>query len=728
MSRLPSPGGDADVWGDLLNDFLAVEHNADGTLKAGGSLAGKADNATVAGKADNTTVVHTSGDEAVAGIKTFASSPVVPVPTIGNQIASKSYVDAAVSVLPGGIALDSFAGADDDAKLDAALAYAAAQTVKPHIFFSNRQYVFNTPNRMIFSGMKLSGLGGHGDQQRAANSIPNDIRFNGTGSMFVMPAGNTFDVFIGGLSFQGNQNATFISDAAGGVLWTSVIRDVGFNQWGHVLGDDTNKLLINAVLFNGWWNINNGYGTACHLGGSDSNLWMDGCLLDSPTTNTAGFAGAYHLHLNFIEKTTIGPMYITGDQVSGILIDGSNTNGGGSTANGGLILNGNGRCEGRNISNPTYGSNIRINGGGVTIRDWSVNYGFSDPASSGHLNEGGVITIRGGEVLLDGLWYDRATSVAESIPFVYQSAGDLIIRNIRRGKKGPSWTKIPRVQYNGGTISSDDSVIVNGAEGVIAKQENVGIYQTYTPETAVRMSLPADALMITNASAPNRPYVTGTPTTAVVTSGGTQITINKPTGVVDGDYLVAVLRHQNAVASDFTLPASWARLGPAFVPSTDAGRVSGFYGLAVPSAAGLVATSFTFSGIPATGRIVGELFIVRNVNLSTPVASYNTSYSGTLITMGREVTSYTNGTDRCLQLALAGAEIVSPNASEPTSVISGWYQIGSQLTSSVSTATSRTVLGAYCRPQGNSFTAVLDVAWVSPSGQGAQSICLAPAS
>jgi hypothetical protein len=33
MTRLPIPGKDGGLWGDLLNDFLAVEHNADGTLK-----------------------------------------------------------------------------------------------------------------------------------------------------------------------------------------------------------------------------------------------------------------------------------------------------------------------------------------------------------------------------------------------------------------------------------------------------------------------------------------------------------------------------------------------------------------------------------------------------------------------------------------------------------------------------------------------------------------------
>jgi len=32
MSRLPTVGGDTDAWGTVLNDFLAVAHNADGTL------------------------------------------------------------------------------------------------------------------------------------------------------------------------------------------------------------------------------------------------------------------------------------------------------------------------------------------------------------------------------------------------------------------------------------------------------------------------------------------------------------------------------------------------------------------------------------------------------------------------------------------------------------------------------------------------------------------------
>jgi len=33
MARLPTIGGDNDAWGSVLNEYLAVSHNTDGTLK-----------------------------------------------------------------------------------------------------------------------------------------------------------------------------------------------------------------------------------------------------------------------------------------------------------------------------------------------------------------------------------------------------------------------------------------------------------------------------------------------------------------------------------------------------------------------------------------------------------------------------------------------------------------------------------------------------------------------
>lgn len=65
MARLPTPGSDENTWGHVLNDFLAQSHNPDGSLR-GSAVA-----------ATNTSVLLT-GDQTVAGTKTFSNPPAVP--------------------------------------------------------------------------------------------------------------------------------------------------------------------------------------------------------------------------------------------------------------------------------------------------------------------------------------------------------------------------------------------------------------------------------------------------------------------------------------------------------------------------------------------------------------------------------------------------------------------------------------------------------------------------
>jgi hypothetical protein len=91
MARLPNPGSDDGTWGNILNDFLVVAHNADGTLQNTGVLASKADDAGV---------VHLTGNELIAGSKTFNAAPVVPTPTLGSHAANKSYVDSLATGSP----------------------------------------------------------------------------------------------------------------------------------------------------------------------------------------------------------------------------------------------------------------------------------------------------------------------------------------------------------------------------------------------------------------------------------------------------------------------------------------------------------------------------------------------------------------------------------------------------------------------------------------------------
>jgi|GEM_PF-2967326 len=92
MARLPVPGSDKNIWGDVLNEFLEVAHNADGTLKnsavqssipdatssskgiikLSGDLSGTADSPIVTGlasKADTSTLnAHVSDTTNVHGI------------------------------------------------------------------------------------------------------------------------------------------------------------------------------------------------------------------------------------------------------------------------------------------------------------------------------------------------------------------------------------------------------------------------------------------------------------------------------------------------------------------------------------------------------------------------------------------------------------------------------------------------------------------------------------
>jgi hypothetical protein len=191
MSRLPTPGGDTNIWGDVLNDFLLVEHNGDGThrtavnpdattttkgkLKLAGDLAGTADAPTVPAlstKANDTAVVHATGDETVAGIKTFTSSPIVPTPSTGTQAAHKGYVDTTVgAITPASIGAVSATGGGRETS---ATNNAAGSTPTVNLAGGNVQILTLTANATItLSGatngtacsvslyLQQDGTGGH---------------------------------------------------------------------------------------------------------------------------------------------------------------------------------------------------------------------------------------------------------------------------------------------------------------------------------------------------------------------------------------------------------------------------------------------------------------------------------------------------------------------------------------------------------------------------------------
>lgn len=60
---------------------------------------------------DDSTVVHKTGNETIAGVKTFSSSPIVPTPTTDMQVATKQYVDTRVNEVVGPLNTDYYQGA-----------------------------------------------------------------------------------------------------------------------------------------------------------------------------------------------------------------------------------------------------------------------------------------------------------------------------------------------------------------------------------------------------------------------------------------------------------------------------------------------------------------------------------------------------------------------------------------------------------------------------------------
>jgi hypothetical protein len=90
FARLPVPGEDNGRWGDLLNEFLLVEHNPNGSLKV---------RSLIAEKAQDSDVVHLSGVEVLSGPKTFSISPTIPSPTQSFHASNRAYVDTAVAPL-----------------------------------------------------------------------------------------------------------------------------------------------------------------------------------------------------------------------------------------------------------------------------------------------------------------------------------------------------------------------------------------------------------------------------------------------------------------------------------------------------------------------------------------------------------------------------------------------------------------------------------------------------
>ncbi len=364
-------------------------------------------------------------------------------------IAAAGSGDAATPY--GRVFLDDFAGADDDAKLTAALSATAADTYPRTITLRARQYNFATGNRIAFEGMRIEGPPGYGNPERNSQTkMPSRCALTMSTPWFLNPLNSdVFSVSFHQMSFTGGSNATVIGQNGSGTWYCLSMRDIFSSGLRTVVGTQATKVLMTAASFTGDWEINNCYNGAFHMGGSDNVFWSDGMLLDSGTAfNTAGSAnGQYHIWMDGMEKSDIGPLYITAEGPwNGIRISGPGFNSTSNNQGGPLVFRGL-RLEGRNAGAPCNGSLIRNEGGIVIVRDSWLAYAMGSPATPGHSPaDAGVVHHASGTLLVSGCTYDRATGVAETVPFVYtNSNADCIVTETLRAAKGGTWTGRPRV-------------------------------------------------------------------------------------------------------------------------------------------------------------------------------------------------------------------------------------------------------------------------------------------
>lgn len=374
-----------------------------------------------------------------------------------QNIEDGIYKNSQVSDYTGQL-VDTFPGSTDDEKFGNALSYAAAQTQPPPILFGNRQYDLTT-QRAMFSGLTMLGVPGMNNMERGNAQGAWKTRINATGGGTFLQANSTlYDVTIRNFGFTGSQSTQFMGGT--GINWCMNLRDCSWSSFNSILGNQSTKLLLNLCRLDGWLSFHNSYTGEIHIGGSDNNLFAGTTNIDSGTgyLSPGGSNGQYLLWFDYMEKTSVGPIYLTAEGGwSGIKVSGPTNlaTSGGSNLGGPIWIHG-AKIEGRNAGAPSNGSLIRVEGGQLNIRDSWLGYAMANPSATGR-NDSGIVHQTGGTVLVKGVTYDRASSVAETTNFVYSSGGESHVGEITRGSKGGSWTGRPRVSG----VTYYDSTVTN---------------------------------------------------------------------------------------------------------------------------------------------------------------------------------------------------------------------------------------------------------------------------
>lgn len=289
MSRLPVSGGDEGAWGNILNDFLLVEHNSDGTLKlrtdgtfytkpSGGIPATDLTSAvqTQLNAAGKTTVAKSGTIVGTRGAVNFiagANTTITAADDSGNNRVNVTI--AATDVLNAVDYGAKFDGSTDDASALQAAIGAAVSANKPLVLPAGTAIVgtplaISAPVTLVGSGRDLTVL-------KAGNGL-NDyvIKFSGGSAGVGIVAAHFSDFSIDGNS--ANQTA------GGGILAVGAVQNTferlhltSCYNWGLELGPITggafghHNRVVNCLFDNAGSSA--GFGGGIWLTSSDEN-WV----------------------------------------------------------------------------------------------------------------------------------------------------------------------------------------------------------------------------------------------------------------------------------------------------------------------------------------------------------------------------------------------------------------------------------------------------------------------
>lgn len=429
------------------------------------------------------------GDSGGAGSIQTDSDVALNNPQAGQVLAynaSAKWVNAAQSGnTPGEVLLDSFDGADDDAKLAAAMSYCAAQTFVPSIRLGIREYTFTQTISNPYDGFKLLGCGqgaqpkiggsatatGFGYSTRVKLAVPKPS--GKPAGVWINATAHLNDMTIEGILFYSPYASVatqMISAnyANGGGLWGCTIRDCTFQSLYSVCGNSTEPCAITLCLFEGFINVLTTYDTAFHLGGSDNRgifVGMTNIYLSDDYTSPAGNM-RYCIILDNLIKTHVGSMYITATSTwRGLLVKGPDND---NTS--GLIITApiiEGDTAGANPGD-CDGALMRIEGGGVTLRDAVIDSGLGNPAASASANPSGIadralVEVTAGQAIFDGCWWGHYGPVPNTTPVIWASgSAEVQVKNSGRYvyAGGTAWDGQKPIihQDTAGLVSTDDTM------------------------------------------------------------------------------------------------------------------------------------------------------------------------------------------------------------------------------------------------------------------------------